>query len=151
MPNPRERPIDKNNSVPPSGAIYSHEFIVCADAIDGSVRVNNVSYIQWMQDMAFRHFRAIGVMDAMNATGGTWVVRSHKVEYLHPALAGDRARAATWVAGLGRGHRRYRFTRVSDGKLLAKGETEWVYVDSASGRPSSIPASIRQAFTPSLG
>jgi len=37
--------------------------------------------------------------------------------------------------------------RASDGVLLAKGETEWVFVDAVSGRPCSIPEQIKQAFT----
>jgi len=130
-------------------AVYRDELEVPANAIDGNGHVNNVAYVQWMQDIAVRHFDAVGGMDAIHAAGGTWVVRSHKIEYLSPAFAGDRVRAETWVVDLGRvrSHRRYRFTRVSDGKLLAKGETEWVFIDADSGRPRSIPESIRRVFT----
>ena len=130
-------------------AVYRDEFAVPADAIDGNGHVNNVAYVQWMQDIAVRHFDAVGGVDAMHAVGGTWVVRSHKIEYLSPALASDCVRAETWVVDLGRvrSHRWYRFTRVSDGNLLAKGETEWVFVDAESGRPRSIPESVRRVFT----
>jgi len=39
------------------------------------------------------------------------------------------------------------FMRPSDGAVLARGETDWVFVDTESGRPCAIPASIRRAFT----
>jgi len=147
---PRQESINNKQARLPAEAIYCHEFTVTTDAIDGNGHVNNVAYVQWMQDIAIRHFDAIGGANAMHATGGTWFVRSHKVEYLTPARAGDRVKAETWVAALGRvrSHRRYRFTRISDGKIVAKGETEWVFVDAVSGRPRSIPASIRQVFPP---
>jgi acyl-CoA thioester hydrolase len=34
--------------------------------------------------------------------------------------------------------RRYQFLRQKDNALLAKGETDWVFIDIASGRPRVI-------------
>jgi acyl-CoA thioester hydrolase len=50
----------------------------------------------------------------------------------------------TWVVNFRRVRslRRYRFLRASDGVLLARGETDWVFVDAASGRPRKIPDEI---------
>ena len=137
------------NAAPRDDAIYRSEFTVPQDAIDGNGHVNNVAYVQWMQDVAIAHFTATGGADLMHDLGGTWVARSHHIEYLAPAFAGDRIEASTWIATLRRvrSMRRYAFTRVSDGILLAKGETEWVYVDTETGRPGSIPEAIKRAFT----
>jgi len=147
MPIPKR--TDHENAAPRDDAIYRSEFTVPQDAIDGNGHVNNVAYVQWMQDVAIAHFAAIGGADRMHDLGGTWVARSHHIEYLAPAFSGDRVEAATWIATLRRvrSMRRYAFTRVSDGILLAKGETEWVYVDTETGRPSSIPEAIKRAFT----
>ena len=86
----------------------------------------------------------------MRTLGCTWVVRSHKVEYLSPAYAGDCIEAATWVVNLHRVRslRRYRFVRISDARLLARGETEWVFVNATNGRPQTIPESVSSCFTP---
>jgi acyl-CoA thioester hydrolase len=134
---------------PRAEAIYRSEFTVPETAIDGNGHVNNVAYVQWMQDIAIAHFAATGGADLMHDVGGTWVARSHHIEYLAPAFAGDRVEAATWIATLRRvrSMRRYAFTRVSDGKILARGETDWVFVNAESGRPSSIPEEIKRAFT----
>jgi len=35
---------------------------------------------------------------------------------------------------------------MSDAKLLARGETEWVFVNARSGRPCAIPESVRACF-----
>ncbi|OGV53160.1 MAG: hypothetical protein A2X45_21900 [Lentisphaerae bacterium GWF2_50_93] len=117
-------------------------------AIDGNGHVNNVAFIQWMQDVAVMHFKSAGCMDAMLKSGCTWVVRSHKVEYLWPAFPGDTLNIRTWIVDFGRARsmRRYKFMRASDGKLLVRGETDWVFVNAKSGRPSAIPEEISKAF-----
>lgn len=129
-------------------AIFHYEFVVPHDAIDRNSHVNNVVYIQWMQDVAIRHYEATGGTAAMEDAASSWVARSHQIEYLSPAFAGDKIEIITWVANLRRVRslRRYKFVRLSDGKLLAKGETDWVFVNS-SGRPRAIPENVRSCFT----
>jgi acyl-CoA thioester hydrolase len=75
-------------------------------------------------------------------------VRSHWIEYLRPAFAGEGVTAMTWVADLRRVQslRKYRFLRQADQSILAQGETEWVFVDAASGRPRAIPQPIKALF-----
>jgi len=130
-------------------AIYRDTLVIPEDAIDANGHVNNVAYVQWMQDVAVRHFASIGGIEAMHAAGGTWVARSHRIEYLAPAFAGDRIEIRTWVSALRRvrSTRRYEFARPSDQAALAKGETDWVFIDAETGRPCAIPAAIRRAFT----
>lgn len=129
-------------------AVSRHPITVPATALDGNGHVNNVVYLQWMQDAALRHARALGGMDAAQAAAGAWVVRSHHVEYLRPAFAGDRIEVQTWVAELGRASslRRYRFLRVSDGAVLVRGETRWAFVDAQTGRPREIPERLRALY-----
>ena len=129
-------------------AIFREEFMVPPAAIDANGHVNNVVFVQWMQDVATRHFDSTGCADTMRKAGATWVVRSHTIEYLAPAFVGDRLQASTWVVNFSRVRslRRYQFARASDGKLLVRGETDWVLIDAATGRPCSIPESIQGAF-----
>jgi acyl-CoA thioester hydrolase len=145
---PRDAAKDEAGTLRADG-IYRREFTVPEHVIDRQGHVNNVAYVQWMQDVAIAHFAAVGGVDLMHDVGGTWVARSHHIEYLAPAFAGDRVAATTWVASLlrVRSLRRYAFKRVSDGKTLARGETDWVFVSAESGRPSSIPKAIKGAFT----
>ena len=128
--------------------VFSYTLLVPQTAIDENGHVNNVHYVQWMQDVAVRHYESIGGVPPTQAIGATWVVRSHTIEYLKPAFAGDEIEIHTWVATLRRVRslRRYEFIRALDGKLLAKGETDWVFVDVRSGYPVAIPENIAALF-----
>jgi acyl-CoA thioester hydrolase len=42
--------------------------------------------------------------------------------------------------------RKYEFVRPADGVVLARGETDWVFIDSTTGRPRSIPQEIQATF-----
>ena len=125
-------------------SIYRHVFTVPDAALDENGHVNNVVYVQWMQDVAVRHFRASGGAQAMHGAGATWVARSHHIEYLKPVYAGDDVIALTWVENLRRVRslRCYQFRRQSDDVLLAKGETDWVFVNIATGRPQAVAEDI---------
>ena len=131
-----------------SNAIYRYEFNVPESAVDQNGHVNNVVYVQWMQDVAILHSKATGGTRAMHTARGTWVVRSHTIEYLSPAFAGAEVVALTWVVNFRRVRsiRRYKFFRKSDNTLLARGETEWVFVNTESGRPRMIPDEVMQLF-----
>ena len=128
--------------------VYRLEIIVPAAAVDGNGHVNNVAYVQWMQDAAVRHSAATGCTRMTEAIGATWVARMHRIEYLSPAFAGEAMTILTWVVSFRRVRslRRYRFVRASDHKIIAEGETDWVYVNAATGRPRGIPKEIADLF-----
>jgi len=129
--------------------IYTYEFTVPKEAVDENGHVNNVMYVQWMQDAAVRHYEAMGGRQITIDIGATWVVRSHKVEYLRPAFAGERIKVETWVVNMRRVRslRRYRFLRSADEQVLVRGETDWVFVDASSGVLRAVPAEVTKLFT----
>jgi acyl-CoA thioester hydrolase len=129
--------------------IYPYEFTIPENAVDENGHVNNVMYVQWMQDAAVRHYEAMGGRQLTQEIGATWVVRSHTIEYLSPAFAGDHIKVLTWVANIRRVRslRRYSFIRVKDDQLLVRGETDWVFVDANSGSPRGIPPEVVTLFS----
>jgi acyl-CoA thioester hydrolase len=138
-----------DSSKPQLESIYTYEFTVPDEAVDENGHVNNVMYVQWMQDAAVRHYEAMGGVGPTQAIGATWVVRSHSVEYLRPAFAGERIKVETWVVNMRRVRslRRYRFLRAADEQVLVRGETDWVFVDANSGSLRAIPAEVADLFT----
>ena len=129
--------------------IFEYTFTIPAAAVDQQGHVNNVQYVQWMQDMAIRHYGSLGGVEIAQAVGGTWVVREHHITYKNPAFEGDEVLARTWVVNLRRVRslRRYEFIRQTDGKMLVKGETDWVFVNAQTGRPMPIPNEVSHIFT----
>lgn len=127
--------------------VYSKSFTIPADVIDENGHVNNVAYLQWMQAIAVEHYTSIGGIEAQGRNA-TWWVREHRVEYLLPAFKGEEIEIRTWVENVRRVRslRKYEFVRKSDGRLLVKGETDWVFVDSKSGRPIPIPEEVSRVF-----
>jgi acyl-CoA thioester hydrolase len=128
--------------------VYHFEIIVPAEVVDRNRHVNNVAYVQWMQDAALQHSASTGCTRMTEAIGATWVARMHHIEYLSPAFAGEAITVLTWVANFRkvRSLRRYDFIRAADQKLLARGETDWVLVDAATGRPRGIPSEMAKLF-----
>ncbi len=126
---------------------YSKTITIPKSAIDENGHVNNVTYVQWMQDIAVEHYASIGGVTAQGPDA-TWVVREHKVEYFMPTFENEEIEIKTWVEDIRRVRslRKYEFVRKSDGKVLVKGETDWVFVDVKTGRPLAIPQEVEDIF-----
>ena len=129
----------------PPLSIFTYSFTVPQSAIDEYGHVNNVIYVQWIQEAASRHGEAVGANLPEN-TG--WFIREHRIEYLASAFLGDEIEVHTWVAEWKRvrAQRRYEFIRKADGKVIVKGETQWVFVELTTGRPIQIPADMIALF-----
>ncbi len=129
--------------------VFQHKFAVVAEAVDGNGHVNTVEYLRWTQTAAVQHANYAGCTQATQQAEATWVVRSHYIEYLRPAFAGNQVAILTWVADFRKASSRrcYKIMRVDDHDVLAKAETEWVFVDASTGRPRSIPPEIKALFT----
>ena len=125
------------------------ELVVPASAIDANGHVNNVQYVQWMQDAAMHHSAALGwPQERYAAMGRTWIIRSHTIEYLHSAYAGDALTVYTWVADFQkiRTLRKFRFHRPADDTVLAVAATVFIFCDLHTGRPRTIPPEVIGCF-----
>ncbi len=142
-PAPRPAPL------PTMPAIFEFEHTVSDAEIDALNHAGNVAYVEWMQAAAVAHSTALGwPAERYVARGQGWVVRAHVIEYLQPALAGDRVVVRTWVATMRKAtsSRRYEILRKSDGRRLATAETRWAFIDYATGQPARIPPEIAASF-----
>ena len=126
--------------------VFIYTVVVGPSSIDAQQHVNNVQYVQWMQDVAVAAAEALDhgatLMRSLNAA---WVVRSHHVEYGRPAVLGDRLDVTTWLTDVTAAAcvRHYEFRRNGTADVTVRGRTEWVFVDAATGRPRRLPAEVR--------
>ncbi len=129
--------------------IFEYQLTIPTAANDENGHVNNVVYVQWMQDIATMHSDIQGcTRELYQLLGSSWFVRSHKIEYLRPAFAGDDIIIKTWVSHIKRTRslRRYCFLNAKTNKVLAQAETDWVYVNAETGRPRSVDKEVAEAF-----
>ncbi len=126
-------------------AVFRLEIVVPDSAIDANGHVNNVQYVQWIQDAATAHSAALGwTAERYRTLNSHWIVRSHNIEYRHSAYAGDLIWVQTWVSAFKRikSLRKFRFFRPCDGVELAKAATLFILCDNTTGHPVSIPEAM---------
>jgi acyl-CoA thioester hydrolase len=129
----------------PTTKEFEYHHTVTHDEIDELGHANNVVFVAWMQAAAIAHTKALGwTAEKYKQMGAGWVARSHTIDYLQPAFADDKLIVRTWVANMKKvtSIRRYQIIRESDRQVLAKAETNWAFIDYATGKPKRIPAEI---------
>jgi acyl-CoA thioester hydrolase len=115
--------------------------------IDQMGHVNNVTYLRWVQDVAVAHWRAVA--PAADQARLRWVVVRHEIDYKQAAYLNDAIIARTWVgtASRIRFERHTELLRTSDRSVLARARTVWCPLDAQSGKPVSVSAQVRAAFS----
>jgi len=137
---------------PPPGVFWLRRRVEWRD-IDPAQHVNNAVHLAYLEDCGLQVAAAHGwPMARMQAEGFVIVVRRHQIEYRQPAVLDDELELATWLSDVKRATvvRHYKVTRVSDGALLARARTLWVWVDAKTGRPIRIPDVFLADFAPNI-
>ena len=130
--------------------VFEYKHVVDEGDLDELRRVYNVRYLDWLIRAAQAHCRALGWPgERFLDLGAAWVVRTHFLRYFRPAYAGDQLTVRTWVATMrnASSRRRYKVVRDADGEVVLTGETDWAFIDVASGKPRRIPEDIAGAFS----
>lgn len=110
--------------------------------LDTLAHVNNVQYLQWVQEAALAHWEALTASN--EAEYHLWVVRSHHIEYKLPAQLGDTLLLSTYVKE-NQGFRSERIVEIylkQGHKLLARCSTQWCYINKDSGKLERIPQEV---------
>lgn len=126
--------------------------VVSAGDIDGFGHVNNMRYIVWANEIAWRHSESLGLSLAdYQRIGVGCVVWRHEFDYAAPALEGEAVDIATWIAendGRVRLTRAYEMRRAEDGKVLFRGRSKFVTIDMKTGKPARMPREFVEAYRP---
>jgi acyl-CoA thioester hydrolase len=134
---------------PRASPTFTMELTVDASVIDELGHASNIAYVRWVQDVAKRHSECVGWdHERYKTLGAVFVVRKYELDYVGSALLGDRLRLETYVESWSAASsvRKTRIFRASDDKVLFHASTLWALVSITTGRPTRIPAEIRDAF-----
>ncbi len=119
---------------------FSFNIIVSKTDLDALNHVNNVTYLQWVQNVAEKHWSLIGNIDSENKY--VWVVIRHEIDYFLPAILNDEIRLTTYI-GDSYGVKSERFVEIKkEEKLLAKAKTIWCLLDQKTMKPVKVPSEI---------
>jgi acyl-CoA thioester hydrolase len=127
--------------------IYEVKIKVSVSDIDFNGHVNNLKYLEWMINAAVKHSESLGFNpDTYKKIGSTWFVKSHHIEYKLPAFEGDKLLLKTWIDEVGKIASKRKYEIYKNEKLLAYGETEWIFVDINTHRPKRIPKEVIEKY-----
>ena len=123
---------------------FEHSFIIGPDDIDRQGHVNNVRYVQWIQDVAVAHWQNSATIEQLASV--TWVVLRHEIDYLKPAFEHEEITVSTWV-GKASAAKSERFTEIRRGdKILVQAKSIWCALDSKTLRPRRIDDELKERF-----
>jgi len=130
--------------------VFETERIVRVDDLDELRHVNNVRYVQWIQDISKAHWESV-VPETIRKEM-IWVVRRHDILYKGSAVLGDKLVLKTHIAR-SEGFISSRVVEMRNresGKLILKSQTDWCLLNKESGKPMTISPEIHTLFeTPS--
>ena len=132
-------------------ALFERCFRIRHHECDAYGHVNHANYLRYMQETAFDASAAVGYSIADYETMGRfWLVLENEITFLRPLSYGDSVIVKSWVADFRRvrSRRMYEMRLATTGELVAKAYTDWVFLDSATLRPATIPAEMVAAFLP---
>lgn len=132
-------------------AIFQRVFRIRHYECDTYGHLNNVNYVRYMQEAALDASADVGwTVERYQSIGCQWLIRETDIDYLQPLLWNDEVRITTYVIDFRRvqSRRRYEFHRVSDGELVARADTNWVFINTETLRPTSIPDEMVHDFAP---
>ena len=105
--------------------IYSHTKTVTEDDLDELQHVNNVRYVQWLQDIAKEHWEIRATEQLKNDF--LWVVVRHEIDYKKEAVLNDELLIETYVGDTTfvTSERFVNIKKVSTGETLVAAKSIW--------------------------
>ncbi|WP_428740274.1 acyl-CoA thioesterase [Tenacibaculum sp.] len=126
--------------------LFEQKHIVTSDEIDEYNHVNNVVYVQWMQNISDAHWKEL----SKNVTNldYVWFVIRHEVDYKNQAVLGDEITLRTWV-GKTEGIKSVRHFEMYRGEtLLVKSQTTFCLLDATTKKPRRITKEVTNLLLP---
>ena len=125
---------------------YEYTRVVKEEDIDALEHVNNVRYVQWVQDAAEAHWNHLATAELQAAY--IWMVLSHEIQYKGQAFLGEEVSIRTYVTRSS-GVTSTRIVEIYNAdkkKLLVKATTEWCLLSKASKRPARLTPELIELF-----
>lgn len=125
---------------------YEYNITVASDDIDALEHVNNVRYVQWVQDAAEAHWKALASQEMQQKY--IWMVLSHHITYKGQAFLNDEILVKTYVENSegATSTRVVEMHHARTNKLLVYAKTNWCLLDQKSKRPIRMDENLKMLF-----
>ncbi|SDR66575.1 acyl-CoA thioesterase [Gramella sp. MAR_2010_147] len=126
--------------------IYEKTLVVKEKNLDKQKHVNNVEYLQWVQDVAEEHWEKRA--SEAQKTKVIWVVVKHEISYKKEAFLGDPILLQTYVGDATHvtSIRHVIIKNADTDKVLAEAKTTWCLLDKESKKPVKISEELKRVF-----
>lgn len=126
--------------------IYEKRLVVEEKHLDKQKHVNNVQYVQWVQDVAEEHWEARASEEQRSQV--IWVVVKHEISYKKEAFLGDNISLQTYVGEVTHvtSVRHVIIKNADTDKVLAEAKTTWCLLDADSKKPVKISEELKSVF-----
>ncbi|MCG2461079.1 acyl-CoA thioesterase [Flavobacteriaceae bacterium F89] len=126
--------------------VFKRTLTVRENDLDDLQHVNNVRYVQWIQDISKEHWQTLA--PARMQKGIIWVVLNHNITYRSAAQLGDVLRIETHIANSegATSHRIVEMFNDKTGQLLVHAVTKWCMLNSETQKPMRISGEIKKVF-----
>lgn len=126
--------------------IYEKRLVVEEKHLDKQKHVNNVQYVQWVQDVAEEHWEARASEEQRSRV--IWVVVKHEISYKKEAFLGDNISLQTYVGEVTHvtSVRHVIIKNADTDKVLAEAKTTWCLLDADSKKPVKISEELKSVF-----
>ncbi len=125
---------------------YAKTVTVKKTDLDDLDHVNNIRYIEWIQDISKEHWQKTVPEEELALY--IWVVRHHDISYHASALLGDvlelRTHIKNWRGPLSVRH--VEIKNKATGQLLITAQTEWCLLEPENYKPKRVPEHIANLF-----
>ncbi|MCR9227525.1 MAG: thioesterase [Flavobacteriaceae bacterium] len=125
---------------------YSEVFDVVPSDLDDLDHVNNIRYVEWIQDISKKHWTHVTSGDIQKSM--IWVVRNHNITYHKSAVLGDTIDISTYIKS-NKGPISTRIVEIrskTTGEAFVRAVTEWCLLDTKTLRPKRVPKEIKTLF-----
>ena len=126
--------------------IHKEFLTVIESDLDELNHVNNVRYVQWVNDIAKVHWLKMASQTMLD--NYFWVLIHHQITYKSQAVLNDPILLKTFVKS-SEGVTSIRIVEIYNNtskKLLATSETKWCFMDVKTRKPIRITPDIKDLF-----
>ena len=112
--------------------------------LDELKHVNNVVYLQWVQDIAKEHW--FQKVDSNLSEHFFWVVRSHQLDYKKQVFEGETLEAVTYVVNYKGPFSERAVDFFKTEELVVSARSNWCLLDARNQKPVRVPDQVKNLF-----